>query len=279
MPDDNLFPDKPETAPSGTSPGNGADPTPAEPLTMEGAAELITQALQPVMAEVKAQGEAIQNVATGLSAPAAPAAPAPITEPQKDFLTQFSEDPELAIQKVGAAQMQTVIPFLSDLMNSGVSSFVGFESVEIDTEFGAGAWEKYFKAPMDQILDTYRTHNAAALANRETITKEVNGLKGKLLNDLVDYRTDSRKTASEKLDADNKELVDGVVGQVRTNLTGGLRRVEGATETVTDDMKGYLAERQAAIGGDESAKDWAKRTDYGNTLEDFLVHQKTMEKQ
>ena len=55
--------------------------------------------------------------------------------------------------------------------------------------------------------------------------------------------------------------------------------MEGATETVTDDMKGYLAERQAAIGGDESAKDWAKRTDYGNTLEDFLVHQKTMEKQ
>jgi hypothetical protein len=202
-----------------------------------------------------------------------------MTEPQKDFLTHFSEDPEGAIQATNAKQIQTFVPFLSDMMNSAVSSFVGFESVEIDTEFGSGAWDKYFKTPMGQILDTYRAQNAAALANRETITKEVNGLKGKLLNDLVDYRTDSQKTATEKLEADNKELVDGVVGQVRTNLTGGLRRVENAGETVTEDMKGYLAERQAAIGGDESAGDWAKRTDYGNTLADYLAHQKTMEKQ
>jgi hypothetical protein len=276
MPDDNLFPDTPETPADPVPAGNGADPDVGDALTMQGAAELISQALQPVMGEVKAQAEAIQNLATGMTnqQPREPQN----TEPQRDFLTQFSEDPEGAIGGVVGDQFKTVVPLLSNLMNSATGAFVGIESVEIDKEFGVGAWDKFFEKPMNQILDTYRSQNAAALSDRNTITKEINGLKGQVLNDLVEFRTGSRKTAAEKAEADNKELVDSVSGVVRTNLTGGLRRNESTGTEVTDEMKGYLAERQRAIGGDESADGIAKRTNYGNSLSDYLAQQKTLEK-
>jgi len=278
-PGDNLFPDhKTETSQTAHR-GNGTDPSPASPLTMQGAAELITQSQQPILEQIREQGEALNQIASRLGQTNSTREPAPRGEPQEDFLTRFSADPEGAIRDIGADQFKTVVPLLSNLMNSATSAFVGIESTEIDREFGVGAWDKFFAKPMNQILDSYRSQNVAALSDRNTVTREVNGLKGQLLNDLVDFRTASREKQAQEAEGRDKELEERVAGKLRTNLSGGLRRIGGEEHEVTDDLKNYLAERAAAIGVKVEPKQWLKETSYGNTLESYLEHQKKIQKE
>ena len=273
MPDDPLFPDNTEGDPT-----QGDPPTGETPLTMTAGAELVTQALAPLVAQIEQQGEVMTQMATRLTQPPAPVAAEPKNNgADEDFLTRLSVDPEAAVAGIVTDQFKTVVPLMSNLINSATSAFVGLEATEIDTEFGPGAWNKFFDKPLGVVLDAYRANNAQALSDRNTVTNEVNGLKGKLLNELVDYREESRKTATEKSETKNKELVDGVLGQVRTNMTGGIQRAPGAEEEVTDELKGYLAEREAAIGGDKvDPKKWLKEKSYGNSLKDYLKHQESL---
>jgi hypothetical protein len=177
-----------------------------------------------------------------------------------------------------ATQLGQLTPLIGNLMNSGASAFVGIEAQTVDQEFGAGAWSALFDKPMQTILDSYRTTNIGALADRNTITREVNGLKGQLINELIEFRDKSNKLTDEQKTAQRKELTDSVVEDVtsRTNMTGGIRRVESGTEEVTESIKGYVEERQRAIGGNESAKTFLERTDYGNSIEDYVEHQKKL---
>lgn len=289
MPDDNLFPNQsgsPEghspgngTEPTGGSPGNGTDPGGETPLTLAQAAELITQANQPQLEKIEALTQAVANVVNRLQSPSTNAGPTKGSmDDGEDFLTRFSTDPEGAIRDISVRTIQEAAPLVSTLINSSVSNFVSQEQSKIDREFGSGAWDKFFNKPLNTIMNSYREHNAAALANHETITREVDGLKGRQFNDLVKFREESKKAEAEAEQGQNKQLLDGVLKQVQTNLTGGIRRIPTDDEPVTEDLKGYLAERTAAIGGDEDPKGFLQRTNYGNTLEDFLKHQEAMKK-
>jgi hypothetical protein len=167
---------------------------------------------------------------------------------------------------------------IGNLMNSGASAFVGLEAQAVDQEFGAGAWAKMFDKPMQTIVDSYRTNNATALADRNTITREVNGLKGQLINELIEFRDGARKLTDEQTDANRKALTESVLEDVtqRTNMTGGIRRQESGAEEITEAVKGYVEERQRAIGGDETAKTFMERTDYGNSIEEYTAHQEKL---
>jgi len=245
---------------------------------MAAAAELITQSLAPMADRLRELGESNAVLAQRLQeSPPQGAAPPP-TQDQEDFLTRFSQDPEKAIKDLAVEPIREAAPLIMGLINSTVQNFVARESDKVDTEFGPGAWDKFFDKPLGTIMDAYRKSNAQALAESGTIRREVDGLKGKLFEDLVLFREESRKKASDTEQSQTKKLVDGVAETVvqQTNLTGGLRRISGAEEEVTEGLKGYLAEREAAIGTQEDPKDFLKRTDYGNTIDDYLAHQKKM---
>ena len=265
--------------PSPDPKANGNDPTPSG-LTMEAAAELITQAQAPLYAKLEEQGTQMAKVIAELSQQnKAPAGGATLNQVTEDFLTQFGTDPEAAVDTVVNKRLATLAPLIGNLMNSGTSAFVGLEAQQIDGEFGPGAFNKLFDKPLNVILDSYRANNAMAHSDRNVITNEVNGLKGKLFNELVEYREESRKKATESNEGQRKDLVDGIVSDVtqRTNMTGGLRRIQDGSLEVTDDLKGYLAERTRAIGGDPiDPKVWLEENDYGNTYEDFLKNEKKL---
>ncbi len=275
-PDDNLFP---EGSPPAEEPKTGGDPpngspTPT-PLTVEAATEMIAPLVQRL--EELGQTNAALAAKFQQAAPAPPAAdPPPVNG--DDFLTQLSTDPRGAIAEVVRSEFKGISPLISTLINSGSSAFTGLEAEQIDRDFGPGAWDKFFDKPMGQLLDAHRQNNPAALADRNVINREVNGLKGALLDDLVEFRDEARKTATERGEADTKTLVDAVSGQVRTNMTGGIRRVDTGIEEVTEDLKGYLAERERAIGEKNDPKAWLEKTDYGNTIEDFQAHQEKLKK-
>jgi len=225
MPDDNLFPEKTSSSPEGNPPGtdgNGTDPTGDTALTMTAAAELITQAQAPLLAKIDSLTEATSSLMDRQSAPQQ-AQPAQNQEPPADFLTQFSENPELSIDNKIAAQLQSVAPLVSGLINSTVSNFVSREKSEIDGQFGIGAWDKFFDKPLNVLMDSYRKGNAAALADEGTIRRETDGLKGRMFDQLVDFRTESQKTATEAGETEGQKLLDGVMEKVKaqTNLTGG----------------------------------------------------------
>jgi hypothetical protein len=281
--DDPLFPeggggDKGTPDP----PTNGGDPNPETSITMQGAAELIVQAQAPLLEKINELGEATAKLAANAANPQNRQAPALVPTNDEDFLTQFGIDPEKAVDaKVAAgiqAQLGTIAPLIGNLMNSGTSAFVGLEAQQVDAEFGPGAWAKLFDKPMNTIIESYRTNNATALADRNTITREVNGLKGQLINELVEFRSTATKSNADNAAAQRKELADGIVEDVtqRTNMTGGIRRQEGGTLEITEDIKGYVEERQRAIGGTEDAKTFLERTDYGNSIEEYNAHQEKM---
>ena len=276
MPDDNLFPEKTaEPEPTGTPPGNGKDPEGTETLTMQNVAELITQAQAPLLEKIEGLTQATSQAVTDSRQPA----PTPQNqEPQGDFLTQFSENPELSIDNKIAQQLRTVAPMVSNLINSTVSNFVSRERTEIDGQFGEGAFDKFFDKPLNVLMDSYRQTNAAALADEGTIRRETDGLKGRLFDQLVEYRTENQKKTAEEGEAGTQKLVDGVLEKVvQTNMTGGIRRIDNSADAITEDLKGYLAERAAAIGVTEEPKAWLERTTYGNSYEDFQEHQKKLE--
>ena len=280
MPDDNLFP---EGTPEGktaepTPPGNGADPAGEAPITMAAAAELITAAQAPLLEKINELTEATSSAVKAVQTPPL-APPAKIDGPPEDFLTRFANDPEGAIREVAGGQMQVAVPLMSGLINSTVATFIGRETTDIDRDFGTGAWAKFFDKPLGVLMDGYRKSNVAALADDSTIRREVDGLKGRMFNELVEFREASRKTTTEAGEADTKKLVDGVTETViaQTNLSGGIRRISTGEEEITEGVKGYLAERIAAIGGDENAKDFLARTDYGDSIEDYMAHQKKMD--
>jgi hypothetical protein len=281
-PDDNpLAGTAPAGTPEGSSPGtgsgNGTDPQGDTPLSLAAAAELITQSLAPMTSRLEELGAANAALAQRLES-GPPAVGDPPPQATVDFLTQFSEDPEKAIDTRIGQGLQGIVPLAQSLINSTVSNFVTRETADIDREFGEGAWDKFFDKPLAVIMDSYRKTNTAALADNAVITREVDGLKGRMFNELVNYRDESQKKAAEAGSEKVKTLVDEVTGKVvqQTNLTGGIRRIEGSGEEITEGVKGYVAERIAAIGGNETPKDFLARTDYGNTLEDFLAHQEKM---
>jgi len=286
--DDPLFPDG---GGSGGDPGivrpdpaaNGGDPNPEMGLTMQGAAELIVQAQAPLLEKINELSEATARLASNaMNSQQRNYAPALVPTNDEDFLTQFSTDPEKAVEAKVArgiqAQLGSLAPLIGNLMNSGTSAFVGLEAQTVDAEFGPGAWAKLFDKPMNTIIDSYRTNNATALADRNTITREVNGLKGQLINELIEFRNSSTKLTSEQMAAQKKELSDSIVQDVtqRTNMTGGIRRQESGALEITESVKGYVEERQRAIGGTEDAKTFLERTDYGNSIEEYRAHQAKM---
>ena len=283
MPADDLFPEgtkpNPDTPVVAPKP-NGGDPTPGEGVTLEQAAELIKQGIAPLGDQIKSLAETTATVVSQLQSQGAPPGDPTPAPPTEDFLTRFAENPEGAIQGLVAGQMQSAVPLMSGLINSTVSNFVGRETLDINREFGSGAWEKFFDKPLSILMDGYRRSNVVALADDSTIRREVDGLKGKMFDELVEYRETSRKTASEKTNTDTKGLVDATTKEVlqQTNLTGGIRRIDSGTEEVTESVKGYLAERIAALGGSETGKEFLERTDYGSSIEDYLAHQKKTEK-
>jgi hypothetical protein len=281
MPDDNLFPDatpKTETPPGDPPKGNGADPAGEAPLSGAAIAQLISDSNAPLAAQIEKLAEATAAAAAAAQTPAPPP-PQDTGAPPEDFLTRFANDPEAAIREVAGGQMQVAVPLMSGLINSTVANFIGRETADIDRDFGKGAWDKFFDKPLGVLMDGYRKSNVAALADDSTIRREVDGLKGRMFNELVEFREASRKTETEGTEADTKKLVDGVTETViaQTNLSGGIRRISGGEEEITEGVKGYLAERIAAIGGDETGKDFLARTDYGDSIEDYMAHQKKLE--
>lgn len=284
-PDDNILPNAqpPQGGTSEGTPaaGNGADTQGDGPVTLAAAAELITQAISPMADRLEELGRTNSALAAQLQStggPAGGAAAQNTSVETRDFLTDFSENPEGAIDARIGQQLGTVAPLVSGLIDSTVGNFVRAESQKIDGEFGAGAWEKFIEKPLGVIVDSYRQSNVTALASNTTITREVDGLKGRQFDDLVAFREASRQKTADAAETGQKELVDGVTAKVvqQTNLTGGIRRIAGAEEEITEDLKGYLAERSAAIGKVEDPKDFLGRTDYGNTYEDFQAHQKKL---
>ena len=281
MPDDNLFPEGTQTpegdAGEATPAGNGSDPAGDAPVTMAAAAEMMSQVITPLTERLEELGRTNAQLAGQLRAPAPEGTPTPATETE-DFLTRFSSDPEGAVRGLQNEGFQQIVPLASSLINSTVSNFIIRETDQIDREFGQGAFSKFFEKPLGVIMNSYRQSNAVALADHSVISREVDGLKGRQFNELVEFREGSRKSATDTQESQTKDLVKGVTDKVlnQTNLTGGLRRIDGGEEEVTDALKGYLAERQAAIGGNETGKEFNTRTNYGNSYEEFQAHQEKL---
>ena len=274
-PEDPLF-DTPvsELKSNGDGSEPTSDPAPAVGLTREELNEGIEKVVGGLQEQV---GELSQAIAR-MNQPAPAAVEPTPTETETDFLTAFSQNPEGAIDARIAAGLKGIAPVIYTGLESAGAAHVDNEVGRIDKEFGAGAWEKFYQKPMDEIVGMYKAKNPTALGDRNLIRREVDGLTGRMVGKLVEHQQEAKDTVEkeglEKLSTIQENILKEAAS--RTSLTGGIRRIPTAGEEVTEDLKGYLAEREASIGLEQDPKDFLKTTDYGNTLEDYVAHQEKL---
>lgn len=280
MPDDPIVAEPavdeptPALTPTPAAPTNGGEAPPA--ATAGVSAEQVAEMIAPLQEQVTQATAVNQQIVATLQGMAPRAAEVPADPSGEDFLTRFSTDPRGAIESVVGDQVKTLAPFFNTVTNSAHSAFVGLEAQAVDEKFGSGAWDAHFAKPIESIWAAYRQSNPTALADRTVIQREINGLKGALLDELVDHREKSRTATTKAEDAEVEKLVEAA--SQRVGLTGGIRRTDTAGEPlVTEGLKGYLAERERAIGEKVDPKEWLAEHSYeGNSLSHYLAHQKKL---
>lgn len=273
-PNDPLFDTPaPESKPNGGDPNPTPEPTPTVGLTPE----QFNEGIEQVVGGLRDQVGELSRAVARMNQPGP--SPEPVyQEPEGDFLTRFSQDPEGAIKALVGGEMKGLAPFLNTMIEGGSSAFVDIEAQRINNEFGQGAWEKFYSKPMAEIVGMYQSKNPTALGDRNVIRREVEMLTGRMVGDVVKHQQESK----DKVDKDGMEKLSNLQENIlkeavnRTGLVGGIRRTPTGEQEVTEDLKGYLAERETAIGLEQDPKDFLKQTDYGNTLEDYVAHQEKL---
>ena len=279
MPDDNPLDPNLQEKPAASDTPTG--------LSIADATNLIQEAVAPLADTVQtlAQNQATLNQQLGQMTQTLGSAPRQHESPveETDFLTELtSGNAEAAIGKVVQNQMKPFLGMIGGLVQSGSTAFVDLEAQRVDQTFGTGAWDTYFRAPMDSILGDLANREPSALGDRTRISKEVNGLKGVLLEKLVDFR-DKHKSDTEtaelaKVGTLAEHLKESIMPDVinRTNGMGGIRTLEPGGVEVTEEVKQYLAERDRNRGTQTDPKDWIKATDYGNDINSYLQHKEKL---
>ena len=260
----------------------------AEPtgLSVADAVNLIQQATTPLVDQITKLTEAqasshnqlselTQNISSGFNRNS--------QEPTQtaDFLTELTTgNAEEAIARIVDQRLGSLTPILSGMIRSGSGAFIDIEAQALDQKFGTGAWDKFFQGPMKHIMDSYAKTDPAKLSDRQTINKEVNGLKGQLLDQLVEFRDAYQTTTTEQKAAELTKLKEGIMAdfQSRTNGTGGIRPFAPVGSEVTDEIRGYLQERDRAIGAKTDPKGWLEETNFGNDLDSYLTHKNSQSK-
>ena len=280
MPDDNPL-DPPSNDPVGA----------AEPAVNDSVGRYVADAMGPLIEQIQGLAanqeqtqRALQQLAESRSEPQqryqAPA------EPEEDFLTELtSGNAEAAIRRRVAAvvqeQMGGLTPMLSNLLHSGSAAFTNIEAENVDRQFGQGAYASLLEKPMGQIMAGIAKSDPSAYADSSTIRREINGLKGQMFDQLVEYREKSRQKEAAGETTKLASLVDGVAEGVlkRTNGTGGLRRIATGEREVTPELKGYIDERIRGTGKPIDAKKWLEETDFDGNLDSYKAHMAKMAKQ
>lgn len=265
MPDDPVF----------DTPAPAGDPPPATPPPAAGVTpEQLAEALKPIVDQQAQLAKVTQDLAQKATPPPAP------PEPATPWLDKFAADPEGSVKELIASEVSGLGPVLSTLNTSGHKALLGVEAAAVEERFGPGSWAKYFDKQLEPIWDAYRKQNPTALSDQSILHREVTGLVGESMDALIEHRDAHRKAQEESALKDVGTLIDRTASVVeeRTNLSGGLRRMDtgGPSRADLDGIRQYLAERQAAIGGEETPEQMAKRVDYGNTLEDYDRHQEKL---
>ncbi len=254
--------DPPEAAPE---PAPAAEPG----ISAAEATQLMTDAQAPLLNQISQLADSIQAMSQVQSQST------PVEPQHEDFLTELTTgDPQAAIGRIVDQRVQqqlgSLSTFFANTARSGSDAFLSIEAQQVDATFGDGAWEKYIQAPMGVIMGEHGRSNPAALMDSALIHREVNGIKGELLDTLVTFRDASRSKAADSENASLAKLTDGITEAVRrTNGIGGLRRIEPGSGQIPEGLEGYLSERTQDIGKQPDAKQWLANTDYGNTIDDY----------
>ena len=259
------------------------DPTPANPgVTPEQMAQVTAQATQPIVEQVTELAAQVSTLAEHVGGLSLPAPAIPGVEPKKDFYAEMQDDAEGAIERrIDGRVKEQMLPIgevLSTINNSAHDAFVGMEANRVETEWGVGAYEKFFTKPLKTIFDQYRSVNASLLSKHDLIRKEFDAISGQVVNELIEFRDESRKVTAEKANKELAGLTEGIAGAVTTivGMTGGIR-APGAKVEVSEGLKEFLSERKKSTGVSETPEEFVSRTSYDNTIEGYLENKKKME--
>ena len=254
---------------------------PPEPTPSGVTPEQVAQVTAPIVDQVTGLAAQVSSLAQHVGGRKTTVAPV-AAEVKKDFYAEMQDDAEGAIERrIDGRVKEQMLPIgevLSTINNSAHDAFVGMEANRVEADWGVGAYEKFFTKPLKTIFDQYRAVNASLLSKHDLIRKEFDAISGQVVNELIEFRDESRKVTAEKANKELAGLTEGIAGAVTTivGMTGGIR-APGAKVEVSEGLKEFLSERKKSTGVSETPEEFVSRTSYDNTIEGYLDNKKKME--
>lgn len=261
MPDDPLIPQPPA---AGGNPA--AQPEAAPGIDAETLQNLVSQALEPHVAQHRAeletmreQNESLQREITQMRSQ--PATPPLYAEPETpttsdESLSQFMADPNgfiaQAVSKAMDPKFQEfagqMAPIVGKFNELGQQTLTQYHRNDIDHEFGAGTFDETFQPLLTRRLKQESEMGQPLRASdKDWMDSEMKAIKGHLFNDLSERRTAHQKSVADGAEQQTADLVS----RVTTNLgPGGFGNNFFANEgdEPTSDQQAFLDSRSRAMG-------------------------------
>lgn len=232
-------------APAGSDRGD-ASASAAASLTEGRVGEILDARLGPITESLRGMNDFFGILRERAAQQQAEAA----TGDDGDFNRQWIENPQQVLAQTFAREAQPIVALTADALGEQLLSN---EESKIDEEFGPEAWQQVIRPKLDPVVAHVKATNPQQLLNKEAVRNAIRTILGHednraKLNELRDKWTKDRATK-------DTATVDQLTEQVlsRSNLSGGIRRVDGKVEKLTPEQLGILDafERDMGVRPDE----------------------------
>lgn len=221
---------------------------PVPSLSEEAVARIVQESLAPLGNALGGLHSKVTNLESQL--PKQPPQPKP-----GDDLDQMLPGLSNRVQQIVVeTNKQTLAPLLQPLYETTQADLVAQHQTKFDAEFGEGAWDKYVKADVDQIIEAL-PHNQRVSARHLNLV--VDGLKGRHFDQLTEARAANRRAQETA-----REAAAPLLGPGRAKPSG---------TTLTEDEQQFL-QVLAANGRPVDKQDWIAERDIGNTEDDWRTY-------
>lgn len=195
---------------------------------------------------------------------------------EQAWIQRFYDNPEGAVDERFA---QSALPIVQHVARAHTNLQLDKFSQEIDSEWGAGAFDGVIRKPLQSLIDTAIQGNPTAALNQEGLQTALASIAYRSRRALAEHKekaqTQSQQAENERFNAQMQAALREQ-GIDTTTLRGGIRRVAPVDDKLPNELHAYLAANLRETGREIDEKRAAKMMRTGNKLSDWQKSDKEL---
>lgn len=234
------------------------EPQPATAITLDQVNDSIASATAPLQSAnttLQTENAALREQMAQLTASFQTTAPQPaaVADPeasQDAYVARLASDAEATViasartvaQEEVRQTLSQISPLFEQMSENTHNTLLSNQRTEIDTRFGAGAWDKVFAEPMAETIRTAKAANPQQLSDPNWLGDQVAIQLGRNIDTLQTYKTETATTAAAAEQTRMTNQLETFAAQ-NTGMTGGMafRPRTDANAPLTEAEKEYAA--------------------------------------